>query len=64
MRYEEIIQRRVARELHPGTLVNLGIGLPTGVCQLSCRRMEFCFSPRTASSEWARVLPKAWNIPS
>jgi acetate CoA/acetoacetate CoA-transferase beta subunit len=27
----EIIQRRVARELHPGTLVNLGIGLPTGV---------------------------------
>jgi acetate CoA/acetoacetate CoA-transferase beta subunit len=28
---EEIIQRRVARELHPGTLVNLGIGLPTGV---------------------------------
>jgi 3-oxoacid CoA-transferase B subunit len=28
---EEIIQRRVARELHTGTLVNLGIGLPTGV---------------------------------
>jgi len=30
---EEIIQRRVARELHPGTLVNLGIGLPTGVAK-------------------------------
>ncbi len=31
MNPDEIIQRRVARELHPGTLVNLGIGLPTGV---------------------------------
>jgi 3-oxoacid CoA-transferase B subunit len=30
---DEIIQRRVARELHPGTLVNLGIGLPTGVAK-------------------------------
>lgn len=28
---EDIIHQRVAQELHPGTLVNLGIGLPTGV---------------------------------
>ncbi len=28
---DEIIQRRDARELHASTLVNLGIGLPTGV---------------------------------
>ena len=27
----ELIARRVAREIHPGTLVNLGIGLPTQV---------------------------------
>lgn len=31
MTSEEIIQRRVARELRAGSLVNLGIGLPTGV---------------------------------
>jgi len=31
MEYQEIIQRRTARELRPHTLVNLGIGLPTGV---------------------------------
>lgn len=30
---DEIIHRRAARELKPGTLVNLGIGLPTGVSQ-------------------------------
>lgn len=31
MNPEEIIQRRVAQALRPGSLVNLGIGLPTGV---------------------------------
>jgi acetate CoA/acetoacetate CoA-transferase beta subunit len=33
MSAKEIIARRVARELHDGTLVNLGIGLPTLVAR-------------------------------
>jgi len=40
---EEIIQRRVARELHPGTLVNLGIGLPTGVSRFIRPEQEILF---------------------
>jgi 3-oxoacid CoA-transferase B subunit len=40
---EEIIQRRVARELHPGTLVNLGIGLPTGVSRFIHSEQEILF---------------------
>ena len=31
---KEIIARRVAREVRPGTLVNLGIGLPSLVACL------------------------------
>jgi acetate CoA/acetoacetate CoA-transferase beta subunit len=40
---DEIIQRRVALELHPGTLVNLGIGLPTGVSRFIPAEKEILF---------------------
>jgi len=33
MEHKELIQRRAAQELYPNTLVNLGIGLPTGIAQ-------------------------------
>lgn len=39
----EIIQRRVARELRPGSLVNLGIGLPTGVTRFVPKEAEVYF---------------------
>ena len=43
MRADEIIQRRVARELKPGSLVNLGIGLPTGVAHYIDRHAGILF---------------------
>ena len=38
MNAKEIIARRVAMEVKDGMLVNLGIGLPSMVDQLSARR--------------------------
>ena len=56
---EEIIQRRVARELRPGTLVNLGIGLPTGVSKFiedaaptSSSRKRHCRHGRRRRKAW------------
>jgi 3-oxoacid CoA-transferase B subunit len=40
---EDIIQRRVAQELHAGTLVNLGIGLPTGVSKYIPSELNILF---------------------
>ena len=45
----------------PGTLVNLGIGLPTGVSRYIPPGSASCSSRRTASSAWARVRRKAWR---
>jgi 3-oxoacid CoA-transferase B subunit len=40
---DEIIQRRVALELHANTLVNLGIGLPTGVSKYIASSLGILF---------------------
>ncbi|MFO1107277.1 MAG: 3-oxoacid CoA-transferase subunit B [Amaricoccus sp.] len=40
---KEIIARRVAQEVHPGTLVNLGIGIPSLVANFLPRDIEVYF---------------------
>ena len=45
-----LIAKRVAMELRPGYLVNLGIGLPTLVASLVPRDANIFSSPRTGSS--------------
>ena len=46
---KEVIARRVAKEMKPGMLVNLGIGLPSLVANyLPQAFVESSFKPRTA----------------
>ena len=45
---KEIIARRVAREIRPGMLVNLGIGLPSLVANYLPPEPGCSFRPRTA----------------
>ena len=48
---QEIIARRIARELHGGMLVNLGIGIPTQVANYLPAGMNVYFQSPIASSE-------------
>jgi acetate CoA/acetoacetate CoA-transferase beta subunit len=43
-----IIARRIARELSPGMLVNLGIGIPTLVANYLPKTFTCSFNPRMA----------------
>ena len=43
MEPQEIIARRIARELKPGMLVNLGIGIPTLVAHYLPKDMHVFF---------------------
>ncbi|MNL90200.1 Butyrate--acetoacetate CoA-transferase subunit B [compost metagenome] len=50
MNDKEIIARRVAQELKAGTLVNLGIGLPTMVASYLPAGLDVSSSRKTALS--------------
>ena len=62
MEDKDIIAQRVAQEIKPEMLVNLGIGLPSLVANLPAARTCTCSSRRrTASSASARARPRAWR---
>jgi acetate CoA/acetoacetate CoA-transferase beta subunit len=48
MEPQVVIARRIARELSPGMLVNLGIGIPTLVANYLPRTRMCSSNPRTA----------------
>jgi acetate CoA/acetoacetate CoA-transferase beta subunit len=47
MEPQTVIARRIARELSPGMLVNLGIGIPTLVANFVPEACMYSSSPRT-----------------
>lgn len=59
---KEIIARRVAAEIEPGTLVNLGIGLPSMVANYLPENAHVFSRPKTASSGLAPGRQRAWRI--
>lgn len=63
MKPEEIIQRRVARELHPNSLVNLGIGLPTGVAKFIDEHDNILFESENGIVGLAAKPPEGMDDP-
>ena len=62
---KEVIARRVAREIHSGTLVNLGIGLPTLVASFLPRGLGGLLPGRERHDRpRVRGRPKAWRTPT
>jgi acyl CoA:acetate/3-ketoacid CoA transferase beta subunit len=47
----------VARDIRPGSYINLGIGQPTWSPITFRRRAESSYTPRTACSAW---VPQRW----
>jgi 3-oxoacid CoA-transferase B subunit len=63
MKPEEIIQRRVARELKPNSLVNLGIGLPTGVAKFIDEHDNILFESENGIVGLAAKPPEGMDDP-
>lgn len=59
----EIIQRRVAQALQPGTLVNLGIGLPTGVARFVAPGSGILFQSENGIVGMAERPPEGMEDP-
>jgi len=63
MEPQVIIARRIARELSPGMLVNLGIGIPTLVANYLSKDMHVFFQSENGLIGTAVLPKKAWHIP-
>ncbi len=61
---KEIIARRVARELHDGTLVNLGIGLPTLVARYVPEGMLVAFQSENGIIGFGARPPEGMEDPN
>ena len=59
---KEVIARRVAQEVKPDMLVNLGIGLPSLVANYLPKDVHVFFQAENGVMGSAPARPKAWRI--
>ena len=59
---QTIIARRVAQELRPGNLVNLGIGIPTLVANYVPEGMNVFFQSENGLIGTVQSPSRAWRI--